>query len=308
VGDERVRTGDLFLMSPPGPNWALRGRANFRSRRAVAVDPERAFVEWLALARAIEAAGGRVAVLGHDEELTGLPYCAEAGHPLPAAADGGAPRFVLPRMWAPHRQRERDLWAPFSAVLGFEVVSPEQGHWEGQGDVETFRGTTLLFHGGRTDREGLDGVRPLFPDDALVLEVMEPAFHGNVAVLGFDAIDRLLVCPELVAGAGMEALVDRFGAERLLPITLDEATCYATNALPIGSTLIAPTLAPERVLEAVVALGANVVRLDMSELCEKAGGASRCLVCRVPSQVASQLVIPPSATIAAIAAARGHRP
>lgn len=307
MDDDSASTGDLFLMSPPGPQWALRGRANFRSRAAPVVNPERAFAEWLALARAIEAAGGRVAVLPHDEELTGLPYCAEAGHPLPAIGDG-PPRFVLPRMWAPHRKRERERWASFATALGFSVVSTERGYWEGQGDVSTFRGTTLLFYGGRTDREGLDAVRPLFADDAVVIEVIEPAFHGNVAALGFDAIDRLIVCPELIAGSGMESLVERFGDERILRITIDEATCYATNALPIGATLIAPTLAPERVLDAATALGARVVRLDMRELCEKAGGASRCLVCRVPAAIGRQLAIPESATVAAVAAARGQRP
>jgi hypothetical protein len=49
---------DLYLMSPPHPEWALRARANFRSQKAEPVDPRLARQEWLALARAIEALGG----------------------------------------------------------------------------------------------------------------------------------------------------------------------------------------------------------------------------------------------------------
>ena len=48
---------DLFLMSPPGRAWALRGRTNFRSREAPQVDARQARIEWLALAREIEARG-----------------------------------------------------------------------------------------------------------------------------------------------------------------------------------------------------------------------------------------------------------
>src|SRR5580698_1270676 len=73
---------DLYLMSPPGPGWRLRGRANFRSEAATPVDARAAIAEWISLADAIEARGGRVICLvpDPDTELTGLPYAAECGH------------------------------------------------------------------------------------------------------------------------------------------------------------------------------------------------------------------------------------
>ena len=109
---------DVFFMSPPGPNWALRGRANFRSREAAPVDAAIARREWLALARHIEDRGGLVVVLPPpSDELTGTPYAAECGHMV-----GG--RFVLPRMWAPHRRGERDHWARLLGELGVPVVDP----------------------------------------------------------------------------------------------------------------------------------------------------------------------------------------
>lgn len=287
-------------MSPPGPDWKLRGRANFRSREADPVDARLAYREWVALARGIEAAGGHVVALPPAAELTGLPYCAEAGHPLPPEAGDPRPRFVLPRMHAPHRAAEANLWAAFAEELGFRVVLPKSGTWEAQGDVASFAGTTVLFWGGRTDRAGLDAVRPMFPDDALEIEIREPAFHGNVAVLPIESIGRLLICPELIVADGVGRLEERFGVERVLRISVEEAKCYATNALPIGKCLLAPTVAPRRVMSLLEELGMHIEELVMRELCEKAGGASRCLVCRVPSFIASSLRVPERASLGAI--------
>ena len=63
----------LFLMSPPRRDWALKGRANFKSRGADGVDATRARDEWARLADAIVDAGGDVVVLPpNDASLTGL--------------------------------------------------------------------------------------------------------------------------------------------------------------------------------------------------------------------------------------------
>src|SRR3712207_2055671 len=77
-GAEPLPMQTLYFMSPPGPTWGLRGRANFRSREALPADASGARAEWLALARAIEARGGTVVALpSPDPDLTGLPYAAE---------------------------------------------------------------------------------------------------------------------------------------------------------------------------------------------------------------------------------------
>jgi N-dimethylarginine dimethylaminohydrolase len=280
---------EIFLMSPPGANWQLRGRANFRSDGAAQVDAAAAFLEWLSLARAIEDAGGCVLVLPSDDELTGLPFCAEAGHALAPEGPDSRPRFLLPRMWAPHRTREAALWQPFVESLGFRAVCGSGGHWEGQGDVAYFRETPILFFGGRTDADGLSAYRSHFSKDALALEIRQPAFHGNVAFLAVDACDCIVVCPSLLVGEGMAQLEERFGADALITISEEEARAYATNSLPVASHLIAPSIAPTRVLGELETRGMKVISLRMTELCEKAGGASRCLVCRVPAEVARSL-------------------
>ena len=268
-------------MSPPGPRWALRGRANFRSAESPQVDPLRALEEWITLADAIEARGGRVICLvpPDDTELTGLPYAAECGH---VAAGPGATRFLLPNMKAAHRQGERALWLAAATEMGLSPVAVH-GTWEAQGDVAVFHETTLLFFGGRTTEDGArDAAAQLEPSgvEALFIEIREPAFHGNMALLPLPAADRMLVCPAVLAGDSLARLERAFGARRLLPVTEEEIRSYATNGLPMGGDVLAPHLTPLRVQALLRSLGLRVVLLPMAELCEKAGGASRCLVSR----------------------------
>lgn len=291
---------DLFLMSPPGPTWRLRGRANFRSQEAAQVDARAARREWLSLARALESRGAVVVALpSPSEELTGMPYAAESGHML--AREGAAPLFLLPRMFSPHRRAEREHWARLAQRMGMEVVDPGVGTWEAHGDVATFDGATLLFHGVRTDREGMEAAARYFTGELLRLELHEPAFHGNMAVLPLPTVDRMLVCPEVIVPASYALLEQRFGRERLLPVTEEELRRYATNGLPFGRELLAPSVVPERVRALVEAQGMRVTPLVMRELCEKGGGASRCLVSQARLEPDS-LTIPEENRLATVAA------
>lgn len=285
-------------MSPPAPGWAVRGRANFRSTLGPVVHPRAARREWLALARAIERRGGVVAVLAPDEELTGLPYTAEAGHPVPPATAGGKPRFLLSRMQPEHRRREHERWRPFVAELGFEPVDIGAGIWEGQGDVASFDGATMMFWGGRTDREGLEAARHHVPGEVIVVQVREPAFHGNMAVLPLPHADRLLVCPDTIEDDGLAVLEARFGRDRIHFVSEEESRFYATNGLPLRGSLLVPHCTPPRVSKMLRADGIELETLSMVELCEKAGGAARCLVCVVPG-LPDGFVIPERARLAA---------
>ena len=63
-----------------------------------------------------------------------------------------------------------------------------------------------------------------------------------------------------------------------MPVSVDEIRAYATNGLPIGDDVLAPHLVPARVIGFMESWNLRVITLPMVELCEKAGGASRCLV------------------------------
>jgi N-dimethylarginine dimethylaminohydrolase len=276
---------DLYLMSPPHPTWTLRGRANFKSSEAAPVDAQRARREWLTLASAIEGEGATVAVLPPDPELTGLPYAAEAGHALPPKEAGGKMRFLLPRMKSDHRKAEREKWKPFVERLGFDVIDPlpsaEAGTWEGQGDVAVFGFHTFLFYGGRTDRAGAEAARAHFGGDVSLIGVEPPAFHGNMAVLPLGSIRIALVCADAIDEHSIAVLEAKIGRDRTHFVSEEEIRAYATNGLPIGKTLLAPSIMPPRTQKIAEHAGMTVKLFEMKELCEKAGGASRCLVCKV---------------------------
>ena len=254
-------------MSPPSPHWQLRARSNFKSATALQVDTAKARQEWLALADAIEAAGGTVCALRNDDEaLTGMPFAAEAGHVVGTT-------FLLPRMLHAHRQPERALWKELAEAMGLQLGAPSHGVWEAQGDVALHDGATLLFHGGRTTRDAVSQVRTFFSGELIELDIREPAFHGNMALLPLP--DRVLACRSAFAPASWDMLTARFA---IVEITEPELRLYATNGLEVGKTFLAPSCAPSRVLDLVSASGLTVKTLSMTELCEKAGGASRCLV------------------------------
>ena len=167
------------------------------------------------------------------------------------------------------------------------------GTWEAQGDVATFRGRTLLFFGGRTDAAGVASAARYFPEDAILLEVRQPAFHGNMAALPLEAAGKLLVCPDVLLGDGLAKLEQAFGAEAIVPVSVDEIRAYATNGLPIGDEVLAPHLVPARVTDLMKSWNLRVITLPMVELCEKAGGASRCLVSHARVD-AAKITIPPA--------------
>jgi N-dimethylarginine dimethylaminohydrolase len=290
---------DLYLMSPPHPTWAIRARQNFRSRQAGPVDAPRARREWLSLARQIESLGGTVVALeAPDPSLTGMPYAAECGQIV--AREGQAPLFLLPRMVHAHRRPEREPWRALALELGMEVVELGEGIWEAQGDVASFDGVTLLFFGGRTDSAGMQAAARHIPGEQLILQVREPAFHGNMAALPLPAIDRLLVCREVFEPASLRALEERFGAARLWAVSEDEIRCYATNGLPVGNVWLVPSVVPQRVTAMVEAAGMEVRSLPLVELCEKGGGASRCLVSHARLE-ASTVRIPEAHRLDAVA-------
>jgi hypothetical protein len=97
----------------------------------------------------------------------------------------------------------------------------------------------------------------------------------------------------VLLGDGLARLEGAFGAEAIVPVSVEEIRAYATNGLPIGSDVLAPHLVPARVTDLMKGWNLRVITLPMVELCEKAGGASRCLV-SYASVDAAKLTIPPA--------------
>ena len=281
----------LYLMSPPRPDWALLGRANFLSSQdARPVGPRQALVDWLSIADAIEDAGGHVVVLppAPQHNLTGLPYVAEAGHTFRTV--DGKPGVFIPNMKAPHRVAEGMYLAGFYAGLGFETRSVD-GLWEGQGDAIRVDAERVIHTYGkgsqsRTQEKAYPTVAPAISHRHMLLEYRaDPWFHGNTFLGVYRSADgkrgTVMLCPEAVSAGDLalvEEFVDPFAVHR---ITVEESRAYATNALQVGRMVIAPSGLDAGIHAVWEELGLHVIPLELAALFKSGGGAAVCLTNRM---------------------------
>lgn len=282
----------IFLMSPPRPDWALRGRANFRSERASAPDAHAARREWTTLADAIVAAGGDVLVCPPppDPLLTGMIYTAEAGE-LAIHPDDG-PVWLLPEMAVAHRRREAPHIAAFMREIGLPCARVN-ATWEAQGDAIRATSWRQIVHtwgrgpAARTERAAYAAVAPRLSPEHLHLPFRaDPYFHGNTFMNVYaspqaDANGLLVICPDAIAPHDYARLLAFLGDPAVHEISIDDSLGYDTNSLQVGHTVIAPTTLSAPTRRALQAIGLHVHSLDLSELFGKGGGAPVCLTNRL---------------------------
>ncbi len=280
----------VYLMSPPRPDWALKGKANFKSRQAGSVDAGRAREEWESLADAIVEAGGEVVVMPPgDAAMTGLIYTAEAGE---LGFDGrGEPFFLLPHMAVEHRRDEADHIQRFvEEVLGIETRRVN-ALWEAQGDAIRGPHGDMIIHtygegpDRRTSEEAYDEVAELLsPQHIQIGFRADPWFHGNTFLQFFRAHPdevAMLVCPEALLDGEYQRLKAFVGDVDVVELSVAQSEGYDTNALQVEETILAPQTFSETARQAVRALGLEVVALPLDELFSKGGGAPVCLTNRL---------------------------
>ena len=284
----------VFLMSPPRRDWTLQGRANFRSREAVDVDPVRARVEWCTLADAIVDAGGEVLVCPPNPKrnLTGMIYTAEAGEFYRDTDD--EPGFILPNMEPKHRRIESDWIGGFMEGLGI-ATRAIGSKWEAQGD--TLRGAEpdQVVHTwgegpeARTSQSAYREVAALLGERHVQIRFdADPWFHGNTFMNVYRAANHdreppaaLLVCPEAVAEDELEKLTDFLADAAVVEISREESLAYDTNSLQVENHILAPAQLSDTARRAFRRLGLKITTIELGELFGKGGGAPVCLTNRL---------------------------
>jgi N-dimethylarginine dimethylaminohydrolase len=288
----------VFLVSPPRLDWTIRGRANVFAKDVPPPSAEAARADWLTVVNAIEGAGGVCAVVdnGADLLLTGLPYCAEAGL-CARDPDTNTPVFVLPNLTPPHRQREPDVIAPAVQALGLRTISlPVDVKFEGQGDVIAV-GNRLVCTSGvgpwaRSSVAAFDHYARFLDRPALHVGFhADPWFHGNTFLGAYENDGRVVVvvCFEALRDDGADRLRTFVDGATILAIDAAATLTYATNALQVGTTVLAPAGVPDVVIDAWRALGLTVQLLELPALFRKGGGAAVCLTNRLDGVQAAQV-------------------
>jgi N-dimethylarginine dimethylaminohydrolase len=279
---------DVYLMSPPRRDWQIRGKANVFSRGQAPVSEGSALDEWKTLSAAIVAAGGEVVVLENDSDptLTGMPYTAEAGHQ-------GEKVFLLPNVKPPHRKGERALIERALTSWNVPVVDvPVQ--WEGQGDVIAIGDRFICTSGegpdARTSSEAYEFVAPHLAAPSMHLRFRaDPWFHGNTFLASYRGRKGeivVVVCPDALLPGELERLQEFVQAgdkplRRVLTIARDQSLKYATNALQVKNTVIAPRGVPDVVKDLWRELELDVVEVALPILFERGGGGPVCLTNRL---------------------------
>lgn len=278
-----------YLMSYPRPDWGLRGKQNFLSASGgAAPSPRGAMRDWLAVASAIETAGGRVLVMPPSpcRNLTGMPYTAEAGEFYRDSA--GRPCFLLSRMAAAHRAPEPEYTAGFVQALGWHATSPE-AVWEAQGDAIRVGPFSIVHTYGvgpaaRTAKAAYDEVAAHLSARHMQLAFRaDPWFHGNTFLAWFHRGNDhvILVCDDVLEADARDQLAAFAPHATLVDIDVAASRNYATNALQVCDTVLAPTGLPDAILGLWRELGLEVVELALPTLFRRGGGAAVCMTSRL---------------------------
>lgn len=287
----------VFLMSPPRPDWTLRGRANFLSSSSSAAppSPKQALTDWFGVADAIEAAGGSVLVLppSAEENLTGMPYTAEAGM---LGRDTAGPVFVLPNVKPPHRKGEAAVIRRFVEPLGWRVRTTT-ALWEGQGDALRVDDARVVHTAGegpaaRSEPGAYAEVADLFsPRHVLLRFRAEPWFHGNTFLGFYRGKGRLvaLCCTAALLPGEERKLRDFVPDAELVVVDASTSRAYATNALQVNDAVIAPRGLPTEVHDLWKGLGLRVVELPLPALFSTGGGAAVCMTNRLDGLTSDDL-------------------
>ncbi len=278
-----------YLMSYPRPDWGLRGKQNFLSATSgEPPSPRGAMADWLTVARAVTAAGGRVVVMPPhaDKNLTGLPYTAEAGEFFRDRT--GAPGFLVSKMAAAHRVQEPAHTARFAASLGWNVRHPS-AVWEAQGDAIRVSPFSVAHTYGvgpasRTTQEAYVEVADRLSAQHIQLPFRaDPWFHGNTFLAWFHkgSDHVLLVCPEALFDGGVEAIASFAPHATVVTISAEDSRAYATNALQVADTVLSPSGLPDRITGIWRDLGLAVESLQLPTLFRRGGGAAVCMTSRL---------------------------
>ncbi len=258
--------GRHFLMCPPD-HFDVSYEINTWMSSEVAVDPDRARVQWDELVATLQAAGATVELQSPAEGLPDLVFTANAG-----LVDGR--RFIPARFRHPERQGESAHDIAWFEAHGYVVEELPAGvSHEGAGDALPFGGVLVSGHELRTDLAAHAHVAEMTGATVRSIQLTDPRlYHLDMTFCPLD--DRRA----MIAADGWDA-DSRRTIRDLVPEPLildaDATFAFTANSVVVGRTVVMPTC-PVEVGRQLEAWGFDVVVVDVGEF-HKAGGACRCL-------------------------------
>jgi len=243
-----------------------------------------------ALAAALRAAGGVVALVAGVPGLPDLVFPANAGIVLD--------RRVLPARFAHAERRgeEAPYRAAFEAFVARGLLDevgtlPEGCFQEGAGDCiwDVRRGFFWSGFGQRSAARAADEVAAFFERDVQLLELVSPRFyHLDVCFCPLSGGEILYYPPAFAPGA-LGLIRDLVPADRLIEATDEDAGRFCVNAVSLGRDVIMAQAAP-RLKDRLTERGYCVREVDLSPFI-MAGGGAYCMTLRLDrSSLAPELI------------------
>ena len=232
-------------------------------------DPLRTRAQWLAIVAAIEAAGGRVAVLPQLPDAPDMVYAMNLGLAL-------GDRAVLSHMRYAQRRMETPAAGTWFSDHGFGLRTIGRdgvgAHFEA-GDAFAWRGELVVGYGPRTEELALKHLALDLGVSVRGLRITNPGmYHLDIGFCPLDE-NRAMVCPAAYDEASADALLAL--VPEPLVLTEEEALTFCANSIVIGRTVVMPAC-PDRVRAELERWGFEIVVVGVGEFL-KGGGAIRCL-------------------------------
>jgi N-dimethylarginine dimethylaminohydrolase len=249
----------------------------------------------------------RVLVVPPDPAQPGLVYPANAGFLTDVDAEKplAEKTFYLANL-LPTRAGEKPHYRRVLEAAGFRCAELDaQFRMEGEADFFPVADRFLLTHG-RIERQRfvpawgwppwrrIYGFRTDARVESLLAEIVKPHpvlrielvqeahYHGDTALCAFGPGRKFLLAwrPALAPGA-WERLAAAF-PDALVPLSDDDAACYAANSFTLvqggASHLVMPAGVSGRLQAEVRERGVNPVVVDVSEFLKKGGGSVKCMI------------------------------
>jgi N-dimethylarginine dimethylaminohydrolase len=289
-----------ILMGDP-THFSVVGGANPHTRdrwgRKKSVDRALAVSQWHGLRSLLQDHGLEVIVIPPDPAHPGLVYPANAG--FRAGND-----FILSNL-TPTRAGEQPAYRKAVESTGL-VCHTLESRFEGEADLFPAGSHYLFTHGPienqrfvprlgippwkrvygfRSDPACLGEIDAIHAFDREILQIElrdERYYHGDTCLCSFGPSRKFLLCYEAVLAEQSAARLHQVFADRLIPVTDEDAAIYAANSFAFTRSgtphLVMPRGCSQRLLDQVAATGTTPIEADVSEFHKKGGGSVKCMI------------------------------
>ena len=262
-----------ILMCPP-TYFKVEYAINPWMEEATPCDEDLAKRQWEQLYIAItEQAGADVELMEPVEGLPDLVFTANAALVYNEVA-------VIAHYKHPERRPEEPHCARWFEEHGFKVVTmPDHVFFEGAGDALIWQDRVFAGYKTRTDIASHSLLTAATDLPVLSLELINPRFYHVDVCLCPLADGHLIYSPDAFDEYGRAVIEANVPADKLIPVSAEEAARFACNAVNINDTVIF-NQGSAQLTDDLKARGFQVIPVDLSEFL-KSGGSSKCLTLRL---------------------------